>query len=318
LNLPFYIRGSGAPRTSGTGWLTTCTVAPVHRSAVTVAVVGLAGVVGLAWAARTRLAVGDWYPARASVVFAIVMLVAIARLRGNHPFARFGPANQITTARVTLVALVVGLIGEPVRPATAASAAAASGLVTLLDGVDGWLARLSGMASEFGARFDMEIDALLIMALAILAWQYDKAGPWVIMSGLLRYLFVGAGWLLPWLQDPLPSSRRRQAICVIQTTGLTLTILPVIVRPLSLLPASVALIALCYSFLVDTLWLWRHATRAPGSLAAHDESPAWHEEPLTTTRRPAGARRDPPSPGLRRGLAEVRGCEGAPRTKADE
>jgi phosphatidylglycerophosphate synthase len=118
------------------------------------------------------------------------------------------------------------------------------------------------MASEFGARFDMEIDALLIMALAILAWRYDKAGPWAIMSGLLRYLFVAAGWLLPWLQNPLPSSRRRQTICVIQIVGLTLSILPVIGRPLSLLPASVALIALCYSFLVDTLWLWRHAAPA--------------------------------------------------------
>jgi len=241
-------------------------VAPVHRSAVTAGLVGLAGVAGLAWAARARLAVGEWYPAKASAVFAIVMLVAIGLLRGNHPFGRFGPANQITTARAMLVALVVSLIGEPDRTATAAGAAALSLLVTLLDGVDGWLARHSGMASEFGARFDMEIDALLILALAIPAWRYDKAGPSVIMSGLLRYLFVAAGWLLPWLQNPLPSSRRRQTICVIQIAGLTLTILPAIGRPLSLLPASVALMALCYSFLTDTLWLWRHA--APARRAA--------------------------------------------------
>ena len=233
----------------------------MHRSAFTAGTVGLAGVVGLAWAAEAHLAVGEWYPARAGAVFALLMLVAIGLLRGNHPFARFGPANQITTARAALVALVVGLIGEPDRT-TAASAAALSLLVTLLDFVDGWLARQSAMASEFGARFDMEIDALLIMALAILAWEYDKAGPWVMMSGLLRYLFVAAGWLLPWLQNPLPSSRRRQAICVIQIVGLTLTILPVIERPVSLLPASVALMALCYSFLVDTLWLWRHAAPA--------------------------------------------------------
>jgi phosphatidylglycerophosphate synthase len=237
-------------------------VTPVRRSAVTAGAVGLAGVAGLAWAARARLALGEWYPARASAVFAIVMLVAIGLLRGSHPFGRFGPANQITTARAMLVALVVSLIGEPDRTATAAGAAALSLLVTLLDGVDGWLARHSGMASEFGARFDMEIDALLILALAILAWRYDKAGPWVIMSGLLRYLFVAAGWLRPWLQNPLPASRRRQTICVIQIVGLTLTILPVIGRPLSLLPASVALMALCYSFLADTLWLWRHAPPA--------------------------------------------------------
>jgi phosphatidylglycerophosphate synthase len=241
-------------------------VAEAHRSAVTAVVVGLAGTAGLASAARARLAIGEWYPAKASAVFAFVMLVAVGRLRGNHPFARFGLANQITTARAMFVALVVGLIGEPDGPVAATGAAASSLVVTLLDGVDGWLARHNGMASEFGARFDMEIDALLIMALAILAWQYDKAGPWVIMSGLLRYLFVAAGWLLPWLRDPLPSSRLRQTICVIQVVGLTLTMLPFIGRPWSLLPASVALMALCYSFLVDTLWLWRHA--APARRAA--------------------------------------------------
>ena len=43
--------------------------------------------------------------------------------------------------------------------------------MTALDGVDGWLARRSGIASAFGARFDMEIDALLILVLAVLAWR---------------------------------------------------------------------------------------------------------------------------------------------------
>ena len=63
------------------------------------------------------------------------------------------------------------------------------------------------MASAFGARFDMETDALLIQVLAILAWQYGKAGPWVLVSGLLRYLFVAAGWVWPWMREPLFPSR---------------------------------------------------------------------------------------------------------------
>ena len=46
-----------------------------------------------------------------------------------------------------------------------------------LDGVDGWLARRRGMSSAFGARFDMEIDALLVQVLAILVWRYGKAAP---------------------------------------------------------------------------------------------------------------------------------------------
>ena len=72
------------------------------------------------------------------------------------------------------------------------------------------------MTSAFGARFDMEVDALLIQVLAVLAWQWDKAGPWVLMSGLLRYVFVAAGWVLAVdaaAVDADACARKRSASC---------------------------------------------------------------------------------------------------------
>jgi len=159
--------------------------------------------------------------------------------------------------RALLVALIAALIGEPVRQEFAMAAAGAATIATLLDGADGWLARRTGMASAFGARFDMETDALLIQVLAILCWQYGKAGAWVLISGLLRYMFVAAGWVWPWIQRPLFPSLRRKTICVVQIVGLMLTILPAIAPPLSAAIAAASLAALTYSFLVDTLWLWR-------------------------------------------------------------
>jgi phosphatidylglycerophosphate synthase len=158
---------------------------------------------------------------------------------------------------VALVALVAGLIGEPRVPAYATSAAIMSGLVTALDGVDGWLARRTQMVSRFGARFDMEVDALLILVLSILAWQYEKAGAWIVLAGLLRYLFVAAGWLFPWLARALPPSRRRQTICVIQIVGSSLVLLPAVTRPESVWIAAALLAALSASFLIDVRWLWR-------------------------------------------------------------
>src|SRR5205085_2332105 len=110
---------------------------------------------------------------------------------------------------------------------------AAAILATLLDGIDGWLARRSGMSSAFGARFDMEVDALLIMALSLLAWTYGKAGAWVIASGLLRYLFAVSGWIWPWMERPLEPSRRRQTVCVIQIVALISVMLPAVTPPLS-------------------------------------------------------------------------------------
>ena len=219
--------------------------------------VGLAAVVLLAWAARAALPLSELYALKAGALFAIVVAFTVALLHDHHPFARYGPANQITTVRAVLVALVASVIGEPRLPAVATWAVVLGITVAMLDGLDGWLARRSRMASDFGARFDMEIDALLAMALSVLVWRYDKAGAWVLLSGLLRYLFFAAGWLWRWLQHPLPASRRRQAICVVQIASLLLAMLPVVTPPFSILLAAVALGAPGYSFLIDILWLWR-------------------------------------------------------------
>src|SRR5438105_998134 len=105
-----------------------------------------------------------WFGLKASGCFVAIALVVFARISpANHPYTAFGPANWVTTMRAALVALVGGAIGEPRDPAIAAWAAATAILITLMDGVDGWLARRSGMRSTFGARFDMEVDALLIL-----------------------------------------------------------------------------------------------------------------------------------------------------------
>jgi phosphatidylglycerophosphate synthase len=199
------------------------------------------------------------YPITAGLVFATIMVVVAGFRRARHPLARFGLANQITAFRALLVAMVAAAIGEPVEPSVAAGAVALALLATVLDGVDGWLARRSGTSSEFGARFDMEVDALLILVLAALVWRHEKAGAWVLLSGSLRYLFVIAGWMAPWLGEPLPASRRRQTVCVVQIGGLMLALTPAIPPPASTWLAGIALAALCYSFLVDTLWLWHRA-----------------------------------------------------------
>lgn len=232
---------------------------PLRASAVTPTLIGLAAVVALAGAARAGLPLGDRYPLKAAALFVAITGVSIGFLQQHHPFSRFGAANQVTTLRATLVALAAALVGEPRLPAIAMAAVAASLAVTLLDGVDGWLARRQGIASRFGARFDMEIDALLILALSTLAWRHGKAGAWLVASGLLRYVFVAAGTLAPWLRRALPPSRRRQSICVIQIAALTLVMLPAMAPPASAWLAAAALALLGYSFLVDALWLRRHA-----------------------------------------------------------
>lgn len=203
-------------------------------------------------------AVSGWYPVKAGAVFAAILVIVVAHWRAHHPHPTFGLANRITTARAFFVALLAGFIGEATHSGIAASAVGIGALATTLDGVDGWAARRTRSESPFGARFDLEVDALLVQVLSILVWQQGKAGAWVLLSGLLRYLFGAAGWMFPWLQRPVAPNLQRKAICIIQITGLLVALLPSITPPASAFIAAVALMILTYSFVVDTVWLWQH------------------------------------------------------------
>jgi phosphatidylglycerophosphate synthase len=215
------------------------------------------GTIVIGVTARVWIEAGGFYPMKAAAVCAAVMAIAVGGINGHHPFRRFGPANSVTTIRLMQTSLVAGLIGEPQTRDVAWFAVAAAVFMAALDGVDGWLARRSRMASTFGARFDMETDALLIMVLSVLVWQHHKAGAWVLMSGLMRYAFVAAGWLLPSLTRPLHPSGRRKTIAVGQLIGLTVALAPVVPWPLSSLVAVLALTALAWSFALDVVWLLR-------------------------------------------------------------
>jgi phosphatidylglycerophosphate synthase len=63
-------------------------------------------------------------------------------------------------------------------------------LLLTADGLDGWLARRTYQNSEFGEYFDKETDAFFLLLLCILAFAHGRLGPWVLVIGLLRYVFV--------------------------------------------------------------------------------------------------------------------------------
>jgi phosphatidylglycerophosphate synthase len=226
-------------------------------------VVTAAALLLLALALAANLDLGPAYTVKALLVFVVGTTLFVPLLRTAHPFGRLGPANRITLVRAGLTAAVAGFIGEEVGSA-AASVIVGIGLVSLcLDGFDGHLARRSGMTSPFGSRFDMETDAFLILLFGVLAWQLGKAGSWVVLSGLLRYLFVAAGWVLPWMRAALPYSRRRQVVCVLQIAAMLAVLLPFVTSPWSDALAAAALIVLGYSFLLDVAWLRRYGATQP-------------------------------------------------------
>jgi len=219
--------------------------------------IGFVSTAGLGWLAGSWIEAGASYPLRAAAFFT-VLTAAIVRVAGaQHPYPRLGPANCVTAIRAMLAGLVAGLIGRSATPDVLWSVIGVTILMAALDGLDGWLARRTHMASAFGARFDMETDAFLILVLSVLVWQHGKAGVWVLLCGLMRYGFVAAGWLLPWLAGPLRPTRRGRTVAVGQLFGLSVALAPTVAPPLSSVAAAITLAALAWSFAIDILWLWR-------------------------------------------------------------
>lgn len=124
----------------------------------------------------------------------LAMLGAFVVAERAHwtPEGSFGAANVVTTLRIGLLILL-----PPAASVHPAALIALSLLILVLDGLDGWLARRRTLASEFGAFFDKETDALFLLLLCGLAAFQGTLSAWILGAGLLRYGFVLLLFLLP-------------------------------------------------------------------------------------------------------------------------
>ncbi|GGB25076.1 CDP-alcohol phosphatidyltransferase family protein [Allosediminivita pacifica] len=181
--------------------------------------------------------------------------LAARGMAADYPHRLLGACNLVTATRLAITAaLAASLAGitddtwDWAVPALALTALA-------LDGIDGWLARRQGLRSDFGARFDMEVDSGLAAILALSALAEGRAGAELLILGGARYAFAAAALALPWLAAPLPESLGRKTVCVLQIAALVALSIPVLpaeaARPLALAAAAL----LTWSFARDIRWL---------------------------------------------------------------
>ena len=192
--------------------------------------------------------------------------------------ARLGPADRVTLLRAVLVIAVAALVAQSLVVAISTSVLVAlSSVALLLDAVDGKVARSTGTESAFGARFDMEIDALLILVLSILvAAEY---GLWVLSLGIAHYLLLAARTTVAWMRAPLPPRHWCKVVAALQGIVLTAAAAGVLPTPATLvvLVAAGALLAESFGREVGQLWLLREPSdRRQGevALASREESVA--------------------------------------------
>ncbi|MCW2756793.1 MAG: CDP-alcohol phosphatidyltransferase, partial [Nocardioidaceae bacterium] len=178
-----------------------------------------------------------------------------ARTRTVQPSA----ADLVTALRAGLV-VVVGwfvLTGSH-RTAVLVTIAA---VALVLDAVDGRVARRTGRVTAYGARFDMEVDAALVLVLSV--YVAPHVGAWVLLIGAARYLLLVAGWLLPWLERPSPPRYWAKVVAAVQGVTLVVVAADLLPRPVEVSALVVALVLLVESFGHQVTWLVRHRADLP-------------------------------------------------------
>ncbi len=227
--------------------------API-RAFVGCAVAGLFAAAAFCWGLLDLTHVGTGAFAVGLVFYLAAMTVAGIGLVRSYDHAILGMCNMVTLLRLVMVAVLVIAWAAGAAQSWALFAFA---LVALsLDGVDGWLARRENLTSSFGARFDMEVDAIFALVLALLAFS-NGAGVFVLLLGLPSYLFFGAKFIFPWLDNSLPDLFSRKVVCVAQLTVLIALQVPLDIMGLLGPLAFVVAVALVWSFGRDIIWLAR-------------------------------------------------------------
>ena len=191
-----------------------------------------------------------------TTVIALAGSVAILRAVSSpelYPHARFGACNLVTLTRAAGIAVLAGLVPVATSEMGWVLAAMATALLAL-DGVDGWLARRSGLQSAFGARFDVESDVVFALVTACLAIAMGHVGAWFLLLGMLRPLYLGAARIWPALTTPLPEAIRRKRIAGAQMAAQVVLLAPVAAPHLGNSLGAAVLIVTLLSFAVDIRW----------------------------------------------------------------
>jgi len=217
-------------------------------------IVGLAAhlILLMALAATTGISAAGWL---AGTAHAVVLAVALGAGMRRTGMRALGPANAVTYARATLVGGVTALVVTSFEtPVPLPVLVPLVGVALALDGVDGQVARRTNSSSRLGARFDMEVDAFLILVLSV--FVAGTFGWWTIAIGAFRYVFVAASWALPWMNAALPPKFSRKVVAAVQGVVLVVATASLLPDALAFAAVAAALASLVWSFGRDVIWLW--------------------------------------------------------------
>jgi phosphatidylglycerophosphate synthase len=210
--------------------------------------IGMLVVTGVAWVQRDP---------RPVAAFGVACAMALAATYAGRWTAdgRFGLANAVTALRYGLVLLLAAI--RSAGPLAASIVVA----VLVLDGLDGFIARRSRTASSFGARFDTECDALLVLVAGVVLALSGRLGAWILVPGLLRYLYAIAMVLVPGSRGEAPRSDLGRYVFAAMVTSLAASLWPL--APIHPALSFSAALLVVYSFARSSYWSFGRTARPP-------------------------------------------------------
>jgi phosphatidylglycerophosphate synthase len=205
-----------------------------------------------------------WLSASTAAFCFLVLAALVAR---HSRTRRFGIADVVTLSRGLGVCFLAGLALQALAGGLARHGVLAmiimGTLCLTLDGVDGRVARARGEASAFGARFDVETDAAMLVVLSVAVAALGIAGWWVLAIGAMRYGYVATSLVVPALRTPLPYRYSGKVIAVVQAVALLAALAFRLTHGEHWLSNTFLLLALgslCWSFGRSVIWQLRNST----------------------------------------------------------
>jgi len=205
----------------------------------------------------------SWLSASTAALCFLLLAALIARYSRTRDLRI---ADLVTLARGLGVCFIAGFTLQALAGGLARNGVLAmiimGTLCLTLDGVDGRVARARGEATAFGARFDFETDAAMLIVLSIAVAALGIAGWWVLVIGALRYGYVAASLIVPALRTPLPYRYSGKVIAVIQAVALLAALAFGLTHGAHWVPTMFLLAAfasLCWSFGRSVIWQVRQS-----------------------------------------------------------
>ena len=199
---------------------------------------------------------------------------------GSPLFADLGVANRLTFARAIFNAMLVGFLLGPWPWGWLAWIPAVLYIASsLMDYLDGYVARITGRTTMLGEALDMKWDGVGLLAAGTLSVLYGQTPVLYLLVGFARYLYLFGLWIHKrrgLTEHELPPSRFRRALAGTQMGFVAVVLLPVFRPPETHVAAVLFAAPLLIGFVRDYLWvtgvIGRGSTRVPRTSRSVDQT----------------------------------------------